>query len=203
MDLKTILKQSYIVLFLRLCGQKWQEMVFCLKYMATGHMGKSEKKLMTNLTIQAHALEKGMSIGHVRTGFGKKKAISLLKGLENLVSVSTMNRKGYITEIVSIIYQYIRFNNGLGANMEDIELRLKRFCSVHHIRPLDQGGIIRKRLTDTQQMLESDFRLFSQTRFSVRDFGTTPISIEAIKNALKLCERTPSACNRQKTRLTT
>ena len=44
---------------------------------------------------------------------------------------------------------------------------------------------------------KASFDVFSQSRFSVRDFGDIPINREDIEKALKLCERTPSACNRQ------
>lgn len=45
------------------------------------------------------------------------------------------------------------------------------------------------------------FREFSQSRYSVRDFGKTPVDKRKIEDALKLCERTPSACNRQSWRI--
>nr|WP_298671522.1 nitroreductase family protein [uncultured Prevotella sp.] len=38
-------------------------------------------------------------------------------------------------------------------------------------------------------------------RFSVRDFGKEPISKDKLEDAFKLCERKPSACNRQSWRL--
>ena len=41
------------------------------------------------------------------------------------------------------------------------------------------------------------FDSFSQSRFSIRDFGDSPLDIDKVYAALKLCERTPSPCNRQ------
>nr|WP_298671524.1 hypothetical protein [uncultured Prevotella sp.] len=46
-------------------------------------MRRNPRKLATDLHIRAHALEKGMSIGNVRVGFGKKKALSLLDDIDS------------------------------------------------------------------------------------------------------------------------
>ena len=82
-----ILKKSSSVLFFRLIIQKWQETVFCWKYMSAGNLKRDAHKLTTELTIIAHALEKGMSIGHVRPGFGKIKASNLILGMQTLIDM--------------------------------------------------------------------------------------------------------------------
>ncbi len=200
MRLSLLLKQSYIVLFFRLLGQKWQEVLYCLKYMATGGMYKNSRKLETDLTITAHALEKGMAIGKVRIGFGKKKAHSLIKGLEKYSQLNGC-KKEFIIEVSSIINKYILYNKEQGADMKDIQTALEKFCTSHHIEIINQGGILTKNKHETYKLLNCDFREFSQSRFSIRDFSEEPISMEAINKALKLCERTPSACNRQNFRI--
>ena len=40
------------------------------------------KKQEVDLTIRTHALEKGMSLGHVRLGFGQSKAVAIIRDLE-------------------------------------------------------------------------------------------------------------------------
>lgn len=200
MKLALLLKQSYIILFIRLLGQKWQEVLYCLKYMATGRMNNNSRKLETDLTITAHALEKGMAIGKVRIGFGKKKAYSLIKGLDKYSQLKGY-KKEFIIEVSSIINKYILFNKEQGADMKDIQVEFEKFCTSHYIELINQGGILTKSKQETNNQLCSDFREFSQSRFSIRDFSEQPISMEAINKALQLCERTPSACNRQNYRI--
>ena len=85
--------------------------------------------------------------------------------------------------------------------MSDIRKKLEGFCTKNQISLIQQGGILHKQLLETQKLLTEDFEVFSQSRFSVRDFGDTPISMVQIKKALKMCERTPTACNRQSVRI--
>ena len=56
-------------------------------------------------------------------------------------------------------------------------------------------------LKDISSKLKSPFDEFSQLRFSIRDFGSLPVDLEHVCAALRLCERTPSACNRQSWRV--
>ena len=59
------------------------------------------------------------------------------------------------------------------------------------------GGIIRLHHSEETIKRNLPFGEFSQSRHSIRDFGKEPVSEETIRKALKMCERTPSACNRQ------
>lgn len=65
----------------------------------------------------------------------------------------------------------------------------------------DVGGIYNLNLKDISSKIQCSFDSFSQSRFSIRDFGDSPLEVEKVCAALKLCERTPSACNRQSWRV--
>ena len=53
----------------------------------------------------------------------------------------------------------------------------------------------------TKQAVQSDsaidFKRFTESRYSVRNFSDEPVDVELIKQALKIAEKSPSACNRQ------
>lgn len=89
----------------------------------------------------------------------------------------------------------------MGADMTEVERYLHKLCSCYDIQIMDVGGIYNLSLKEISSKLKSPFDEFSQLRFSVRDFGTSPLNIEHVYAALRLCERTPSACNRQSWRL--
>lgn len=82
MDLKNFIKYSYPVVFLRILFAKIQEVMPATKYLATAGLRSDPIKMATDLHIRAHALEKGMSIGNVRMGFGKTKALSLIADID-------------------------------------------------------------------------------------------------------------------------
>lgn len=81
MNIKNIIKYAYPVVYLRILSAKLQEVWPATRYLATAGLRKNPKKMATDLHIRAHALEKGMAIGNVRIGFGKPKALSLIKDI--------------------------------------------------------------------------------------------------------------------------
>ena len=151
------------------------------------------KKREVDLTIRAHAIEKGMSLGHVRFGFGQAKAISLIKDLERYVSFGGDFK--FAENVVSILNSYILFNQYTEGN--DVVVTLKTLCEKYGLYSKSLSGVQSYRYNDIEKQIHSEFCDFSQSRHAIRDFGSTPIDKKAIIRALKMCEKTPSACNRQ------
>lgn len=199
MNIKNIIKYATPVVYLRILYAKIEEASNITKYIATAGGRKDATKLYVDLFIRTHALEKGMSIGSVRYGFGKAKAKSLLKDLQLYIDLG--GEKEFASESASIIKHYISFNEDGGADMEDIKSMLGSFIKKNNIEYKQEGGIYILNHSDIAQREECAFDVFSQSRFSVRDFGKTPINKENIEKALELCRRTPSACNRQSQRV--
>ena len=85
MSIKSILKYSYPIAYLRILSAKMLEAWPATKYLATAGLLKNPKKMATDLTIRAHALEKGMSIGSVRVGFGQQKALSWMHDIDTFL----------------------------------------------------------------------------------------------------------------------
>lgn len=98
MNIKNIIKYAYPIVYLRILSAKLQEVWPLTKYLATaGLRKKPPRKLATDLHIRAHALEKGMSIGNGRVGFGIPKATSLIKDIDlylRLGGVKLMRQNG-------------------------------------------------------------------------------------------------------------
>lgn len=194
------LKESKTVLFLRILSETIRQAIIDAKYIANSDRYKVPAKLQSDLAIRVHAIEKGMSIGGVKVGFGKPKAIAVLEDLQILRNIG--GEASFIKETCSVIGQYIEFNKTLGADMSAVENPYNAFMESNAVETASFGGIYQKNYKkDVEAVLNAPFNVFSQTRFSVRDFGKTPVDIEKIKAALKMCERTPSACNRQSWRV--
>lgn len=199
MNIKDFIKYSTPVVFLRILYAKFIEVFPETKYLATANLKNNAKKLHTNLYIRTHALEKGMSIGRVRYGFGKSKALSLIKDLQLYLKLG--GDKQFVIESCSIIQRYIIFNEKGGADMSIIHKSFEPFCKNNKIEFVDYGGIYELKHSLIKDQEHAPFDIFSQSRYSIRDFGKTPVREDDIKKALKLAERTPSACNRQSQRI--
>ena len=200
MSIKSILKYSYPIAYLRILSAKMLEAWPATKYLATAGLLKKPKKMATDLTIRAHALEKGMSIGSVRVGFGQQKALSLMHDIDIFLRLGGGNRKA--SEWLSIVSSYINFNEQLGADMTKVRQQYDNLLKKYKINiSLDDVGLYWLDHDTIREDEVKPFRQFSQSRYSVRDFGKTLVDKSKIEEALKLCERTPSACNRQSWRL--
>lgn len=194
-SLKKRIKASVFIVWLRVLFSKLQETNYTAKYLCISGIYKDPIKLQTHLTIATHALEKGMSIGKARYGFGQKKAIELLNGLQHFIELK--GDKTFVDECCTIIVKYLEYNERKGADMLRIRDAFISFCNKNNVRMVPYGGIIEINHSDIIEREQSLFESFSQSRFAIRDFGETPIKKESIEKALKLCERTPTACNRQ------
>lgn len=193
------IKCNPVIVWLRIMIEKIGESFMLTRFNGSTNQTKDIDKKETELQIRAHALEKGMSIGDVRAGFGKPKATSLLADLAD--DMQRGGHREFAEETISVVQKYVDFNKSLGADMSDIQLLVDAFCKQFNIQPKDQGGVYHLHLADIEAKRNASFPEFSATRFSIRDFGEEPLDIERLKAAFKVCEKTPSACNRQSWRI--
>jgi nitroreductase len=200
MSIKQFIKHSDPVVFLRILSAKIYEAWIATKYLDTAGMMSNPRKLATDLHIRAHALEKGMSIGNGRKGFGIPKALSLIKDIDLYFRLGGGNDNA--AEWCGILTSYIRYNQEQKADVSIVEQRLHSLLEKYNIQPDTQGnGILWFDHEEIRKKERTAFAEFSQSRYSIRDFGTAPVSKVKLEDAFKLCERTPSACNRQSVRL--
>lgn len=189
------IKSNPMIVWLRIMTEKIGESFMLTRFNGSTRQTKDINKKEAELQIRAHALEKGMSIGDVRPGFGKPKATSLLTDLTD--DMQRGGHRAFAEETISVVQKYIDFNKSLGTDMTDIQKQVDKICCKFGIQPKDEGGIYHLHYADVEAKRNAPFPEFSASRFSIRDFGDKPLDIERIKAAFKTCEKTPSACNRQ------
>lgn len=190
-----LLKESPTVLFLRIWFQLARKAKIDAKYISGSNKSKDWKKMQSDLAIRVHAIEKGMSIGSVKIGYGQPKAKAIIKDLKHYLIIG--GKKEFVEECYSVLLEYVNFNKKLGADMSDVESKIEGLASDYKLCDKHQGGVLYKVKAETLDSIKLPFKEFSQTRYSVREFGKDKINRNQIEDALKLCERTPSACNRQ------
>lgn len=135
------IKQNRFVVFVRIVANMLAEARIYSKYMFSSSMKSDKDKLKSNISIEVHALEKGMSIGKGRMGFGKKKAFELIQKLEAYLKIG--GDILFANQCCSLIQHYIDYNKEGKADMEDVENAFNKFCSEHPVSVLPSiGGVI-------------------------------------------------------------
>lgn len=192
-------KNSKIILFLRLVVEKAQELWVETRYLADGNRFQEAQKLKTDLQIRVHAIEKGMSIGNLKEGFGNKKACGIIDDLREYVGIGGDIQ--FIQESCSVLCQYVNFKEEIGQEANDVKTKLNALLEDYHISPLEQGGIFRLRYEEIRERANGTLPEVIASRYAVRDFGNKPIDKETLNKAFKIAEKSPSACNRQSWRI--
>lgn len=195
----TWLKNSIVVLFFRLCLEKIQELGVETRYLANGRRFNNWRKLKTDLQIRVHAIEKGMSIGKLKKGFGNKKACGIIDDLIKYIAIGGDNQ--FVVEACSVLQQYVKFKNEIGDDAEDVKTQLTNFINDYNLSTSDNGGIYRIKYENIKRMAMGTFPEIIASRYAIRDFGNEPVDMDLLRKALQVAEKSPSACNRQSNRI--
>lgn len=153
----------------------------------------SFEQLQARITKEYHSLEKGLSYKNLRLGFGKQ----VLKNLINLMTI--YKEKGYNIEehsyqtALSNLQEYIDIHTKNGYNLPELTKEVKLLGEGK----LKTGGVHYTNKSKVYSDSKGDFKSFSLSRHSVRDYSNESVEISTIEKALELAKKTPSACNRQ------
>ncbi len=157
-------------------------------------MNKSEVKFSSDLRIRVHAIEKGLSLPNPRVGFGEEKVKKILEMVR--FYKQHFNNQQFLVEVKSILESYFSFQQSHGYKNKDLYSEYSMiFNQIPYVDKLGGLECVSKKKIEQESLL--GFESFVKSRYAVRDFSPEPIDIALIRNALKIAEKTPSACNRQ------
>jgi nitroreductase len=160
---------------------------------------KGVNKLLGRIVADYHVLEKGLTMADTRLGFGRDRVIGLI-GYCNQFIGTYGYCDGQVKHAVSIIMEYKYFHEK--ANYElDQELlsEINGFVLLHEDIVASQQQILTKE--DYFKDVTKDFKSFSNSRRSMRNYSKTDVDLDLIKQAIKLARNAPSVCNRQSVRV--
>lgn len=175
--------------------KRYQKMF--LKYSFVDLSCESIEQFDASITRLYHTIEKGLSYSDYRPGFGKDNVEKLLTSLEQY------KQHGYDTErfcfktAISCLDEYVTKNKVNGLEDSALESRMAALAGVSN----GMGGVISvSKPADPESM---NYEELVSSRHSIRHFSDKPVDVELIKEAIRLAQYTPSACNRQcwKTRI--
>lgn len=143
-----------------------------------------------------HQLEKGMSMTSNPRVFGGGKSVTL-------VDLLRQYEKNYGVDKVMVLatnalYEYSK--NEWSTRVVSERLSLNDFLENHQ-DIIKEGYAGTKKVSEPPVFNDSLIKEFFETRSSVRDFSKVPVSEEEIKKAIEFAQVTPSACNRQTSRV--
>lgn len=164
------------------------------RYIKYSGMNSDNKELIAaKMRLIIHPIEKGMSLYEPKAEFGKQKIIELINLFEQYEKSD--GKKDYqVLELAkSVIHNYIQFQKKFNMDLSFIPERFFEFS----------GNDIAGAMPFNKQQFNSlsNFALIAKNRHSVRNFSGEKIDRDTIKSAIELAQTSPSACNRQATRI--
>lgn len=144
-----------------------------------------------------HTIEKGLAYEDYRAGFGKENVRNLIISLEQYSSRGYDLTAFFYETALSCLNEYVKKNKEYG--FEDLSLE-KRISSLPG-KANRCGGTIGVSTPVSPEKL--NYEELIKSRHSIRHFSKKSVDINELKEAIKLAQFTPSACNRQgwKTRI--
>lgn len=156
-----------------------------------------EVQFEASITRLYHTIEKGLSYTDYRAGFGKDNVDKLMTSLEQYASKGYDTSAFFYETALSCLKEYVKKNKEYGHEDPQLEERIKKLPGKAN----EYGGVIT--VSAPVQPGSLTYEQLVMTRHSIRHFSNVPVDIELLKEAIKLAQYTPSACNRQgwKTRI--
>lgn len=158
-------------------------------------------KLQGKIIKRYHVVEKGLTMPEPRLGFGKENVLLLSK--ECLLFLDKFgNQDIQVNNAIGVLVEYKNFheskNYQLDSDIFDILNQVENISKKNDIKAISQ---IKTSKDLYFKDSDANFREFSASRRSVRNYSNQPIPNDVLNDVLELALNTPSACNRQTSRV--
>lgn len=171
------------------------DFAFSVKHSLTFHKHRRDQEL-AQIMLLMHALEKGMTFTDSPREFGGEKAHRLTRLLDRHISSRGMSDTCVIA--LNVLHEYMRNSNAT----KDAAIReeMNALLSKH-------SGVVRDDFAGTKAVQEPPvfdkgaIEMFFSSRSSVRSYSDEPVTDTEIEEVMRLAAHTPSACNRQASRV--
>lgn len=153
-------------------------------------------KIETHIILHYHSLEKGFLHQPIRPKFGKAKVKELLDYLKNNYVIPKLNNS-QIQAALLVLLKYYEYHQNNSINIEDY-YRESDYQTIKEKYTLSKTKpIINKTKKEVFSFTGSDFKDFSKSRHSIRNYSGKIISNETISECIDIAKTAPSVCNRQ------
>lgn len=174
---------------------KFFDMHHHLKFSFKEKSLKEDKQhLKYYLTKHYHIIEKGLALPEPRLGFGQAKILNVIeksKKYEKLFGPDELT-----SSIRKTLIEYLNFNSSKQHNLcNDFESTVLKFIREGKIGV--SGGIKQKVKEFSSTLTLEEYRVFAESRVSVRNFSSSAVSKKILLSAVDVAKSAPSVCNRQ------
>jgi nitroreductase len=160
----------------------------------------SLQKYESSIIFYYHVIEKGLTMPDVRLGFGEEKLRALM-GL-----CRAYQADGYDVEreafrhAVSVLKEYIEFHRENNCELnENLKNEIENLLSCFPQYTVSGQLEMTSELLFTER--NSNFTDFCRSRRTIRNYSCDDIPDSILTACAKLAQKSPSACNRQPSRL--
>lgn len=161
------------------------------------HQNNSEVKMLSDIAMKCHIIEKGLTMPDMKLGFGIARVVQIIQQCNNYitshnsVNCQLLHAVGVLKEYLSVHQRAgFQFKNGFEEKINEL---------VGKVNCIETCQLITSQ-TDYFANKLSSFDLFSASRHSLRHFSNEDINITTLIDAVKLAQNAPSSCNRQQAR---
>ena len=192
----------------RLIGQRrrlrhdlWQNYAYDARrywsHAALSRREHSRANLQALITMDAHRIEKGLSLANSRSWFGPNAVANLLANIRKYVACFGADATAKLG--VDTLLAYYRLHQDRGLSDERL------WTAIEELAPLQRqsgceselGGVIPITRAEIHAHGKLDIEPFLKSRHSIRHFDPQPVDLALIQRAVALAISTPSVCNRQ------
>lgn len=151
------------------------------------------------LILNYHGIEKGLLHQKIKPRFAKDRIQEMHKLLEDHEIIKNI----LISQIFigyKVAIEYYEFHKKLNIDISDYFTKSQYLFYCNLIKKIDSHSFVSgvQKISFEEFYAKNDnFYNFSNSRKSVRHFTGEKISIDKIKNIIKLANNSPSVCNRQ------
>lgn len=178
----------------------WSDIKRYTKHTNTYFRADNPNKIKGHLTILYHIVEKGLTMPETRLGFGTKIIFDLID-LCNLYILNNYDTKDPVFDhSVKVLNEYLRFHelNRYSIGINIIE-KVKNISFAANINTYSN----QKEFSNIEFFKDhqSSFDKFCKSRHTSRSFVKKNVPVNIINKCIELANESPSACNRQPTRV--
>jgi len=157
----------------------------------SGMNNENSEVLASKMRLIIHSLEKGFCITDKKRDFGKEKIMTLIDLYEQYKDINEKKDQQIIIMVEDMLSKYVDYQKDK-MDISFIPKEYIRKCNNLSGSFTLDADIYKKR---------GDFNSVAKSRHSVRAFEDGSINRDLISDAVRLAQTSPSACNRQSTRI--
>jgi nitroreductase len=167
------------------------------KYSLATSSPTSLEHFEAKIAVRYHNIEKGLTLKHVRLGFGRVKIEQLFQLLDLYLQVGYDVERPVFQNALSVLDEYITLHKQQQIDVAWIEENIQRYKNSH----TKSGGTVLLRKKDVIEETKKTFQELVESRHSIRNFSSEKVDRKLILDAVKMAQHAPSVCNRQSSRV--